>query len=66
MGESLPDEWPRLPALHATIDLYEAGEGVQTGLKTMPTPGRPPQTNLFFPVTIEASRTGVSMVLIDC
>jgi hypothetical protein len=46
-GESLPDEGPRFPDLHATIHLYEAPEGVQAGLKAMPTPGRPPQTTLL-------------------
>jgi hypothetical protein len=35
---------PQFSALHATVQLYEASEGVPAGLKAMATPDRVPHT----------------------
>jgi hypothetical protein len=44
----LPDVLSGFSALHATIQLYEAGEGVPADLKAMTTTGRRPQKGFLF------------------
>jgi hypothetical protein len=43
----LPDALSGFFVRQKTIQLYEAGEGVSTGLKTMTTTGRSPHTDII-------------------
>ena len=45
----MPDEWPRVPDQHATIRLYEAGEGVPADAKA----GHPRESLPFAQVSRE-------------